>query len=149
MAKMVAPYSCSSCIHLQKEDPIISGQMALYRCTSQRRNGRCIGWVQKDKPYTGLRKQGGSCCNKLYPGDVFDVISRFSNKCKRYLYCGKKGNVRILITLPDYTYTPVPNDFLRGVTGKIRGDVRMLYQTEGQKEQHRKIAKEIMRKHYE
>lgn len=149
MAERVVPYSCYSCIHLQKENPLISGNMAMYQCTSQKRRGRCVGWVQKDKPYIGLRNQGGSCCNKLYPGDVFDVISWFSNKRKRYLYCGKKGNVRILITLPDYTYTPVPNDFLRGATGKIRRNVRMLYQTEGQKERHRKIAKEIMRKPYE
>lgn len=115
-------------------------------CTSQERRGRCIGWVQKDKPYTGLRNQGGSCCNKLYPGDVFDVISRFSNKCKRYLYCGRKGNARILITLPDYTYTPVPNDFLRGATGKIRKDVEILLQTNEQLEESKKLARKIMRK---
>lgn len=146
MAERIKECSCIDCVHLQKDNPVISGEMALYKCSKY---GKVIGWVQKDNPKRGLKQMGCSECNTLSIGDVFDVISRFSNKCKRYLYCGRKGNVRILITLPDYTYTPVPNDFLRGATGKIRGDVRMLYQTEGQKEQHRKIAKEIVRKPYE
>lgn len=146
MAERVKELFCIDCIHLQRNDPYISGEMALYKCS---KHGKVVGWVQKDKPERGLKQMGCSECNTLPIGDVFDVIRRFSNKCKRYLYCGRKGNVRILITLPDYTYTPVPNDFFRGQTGKIRGDVRMLYQTEEQKERHRKIAKKIMREHYE
>lgn len=74
MAERVKGCFCIDCIHLQRDDPLISGNMAMYQCTSQKRNGRCVGWVQKDKPESGLKNMGGSCCNKLYPGDVFDVM---------------------------------------------------------------------------
>lgn len=149
MAKRVAPYSCSSCIHLQKEDPIISGQMALYRCTSQRRNGRCVGWVEAEHPDKGLNTMGGSCFNKLYPGDVFDVFSRFEHvKKKRYMYCGKKKGQRILLSIPDHVYTPVQDDYFRGQIGKLKKTIKMVMQSEEQKCFHRKLAKNIMRKHY-
>lgn len=59
MAQKLNCKSCSECIHLQKDDPIISGDMALYRCTNQMRGGRCVGWVQKNKPNSGLNTQGG------------------------------------------------------------------------------------------
>lgn len=140
--------SCSDCIHLQKENPLISGDMAIYQCTSQRRKGRCVGWVKKDKPQSELRNQGGSCCNKLCPGDMFDVRSRFSDKYKRYMYCGKKGKVRVLISIPDRVYTPVPNDYFRTQSGELRSDIKIVMQTEEQKGFHRELAKNIIRKHY-
>lgn len=136
--------SCSECIHLQKDDPIISGDMALYRCTNQMRGGRCIGWVQKDKPNSGLNTQGGSCCNVLYPGDMFDVTSRFGNKYKRYLYCGNKQGTRILLGIPDLVYTPVPSDYFRTQTGKLKTNIKIVMQTEEQRFKSVKLAKKII-----
>lgn len=148
MAERIETYSCYDCIHLQKENPLISGGMATYQCTSQERRGRCVGWVQKDKPQSGLRNQGGSCCNKLCPGDMFDVRSRFSDKYKRYMYCGKKGKVRILLSIPDRVYMPVPNDYFRTQLGGLRSDIKIVMQTKEQKGFHRELAKNVMRKHY-
>lgn len=148
MDERIKTYSCYDCIHLQEENPLISGNMAMYQCTSQRSGGRCVGWVQKDKPESGLRNQGGSCCNRLYPGDIFDVRSRFSDKYKRYMYCGRKGKVRILLSIPDRVYTPVPNDYFRTQSGGLRSYVKIVMQTEEQKDFHRKLAKNIMRKRY-
>ena len=149
MVKGVEQPCCLNCIHLQREDPIISGQMALYRCTSQKScRNRVVGWVQKDKPQSGLRNQGGNCCNRLYSGDMFDVKSRFSDKYKRYMYCGKKGKVRILLSIPDHVYTPVPNDYFRTQFGELRSDIKVVMQTKEQKGFHRELAKNIMRKHY-
>lgn len=149
MAERIREIYCIDCIHLQRDDPYISGQMALYRCSCQGRDGKVVGWVQKDNPERGLKQMGCSGCNKLCVGDMFDVRSRFSDKYKRYMYCGKKGKVRILLSIPDRVYTPVPNDYFRGRTGKLVNNVSMLMQTEGQKERYRKIAKEIMKKPYE
>lgn len=150
MAQKLNCKSCSECIHLQKDDPIISGDMALYRCTNQMRGGRCVGWVQKNKPNSGLNTQGGSCCNVLYPGDMFDFKGYFSKKAKRYLYCGRKENKRILLSIPDHVYTPVPDDYFRGQTGVLRKmNFQMVMQTEEQKELHRRLARNIMRKYYE
>lgn len=149
MAERIKSYCCIDCIHLQKGNPHISGEMAMYECSAQRNRGKVVGWVQKENPKRGLKWQGCSEYNKLHSGDMFDIKSRFSNKHKRYLYCGKKGGNRILLSIPDRVYTPVPNDYFRGQTGKILNNIRMLMQTEEQKELHRKIAKEIMKKPYE
>lgn len=146
MAERIKELFCIDCIHLQRNDPYISGQMALYRCSCQSRDGKVVGWVQKDKPQSGLRKQGGSCCNRLYPGDMFDIRSRFSDKYKRYMYCGKRGKVRILISIPDRVYTPVPNDYFRTQCGGLRSDIKIVMQTDEQKGFHRGLAKNIMRK---
>lgn len=45
MAERIKECSCIDCIHLQKGDPIISGEMALYKCSKY---GKVVGWVQKD-----------------------------------------------------------------------------------------------------
>ena len=148
MAERMRGIYCIDCIHLQRDDPYISGQMALYRCSCQGRDGKVVGWVQKDNPERGLKQMGCSGCNKLNVGDMFDIKSRFSNKYKRYLYCGKKGNSRILLSIPDYVYTPVPNDYFRTQFGGLRSDIKIVMQTEEQKGYHRELAKNIMRKHY-
>lgn len=82
----------------------------------------------------------------LKPGDMFDIISRFSGKKKRYLYCGKKSGVRILLSIPKHEYTPVPNDFFRGQTGRIKDNFVLIQQNKEQLEFHRRVAKRIMRK---
>lgn len=149
MAERIKSYRCIDCIHLQRDDPYISGQMALYRCSCQGRDGKVVGWVQKDNPERGLKQMGCSECNKLHPGDMFDFKGYFSTKSKRYLYCGKKGNKRILLGIPDYVYTPVPNDHFRGQAGVLRRkNFQMVMQTKEQKEYHKDIAKNIMRKHH-
>ena len=148
MAERMREIYCIDCIHLQRDDPYISGQMALYRCSAQRNRGKVVGWVQKENPKRGLKWQGCSEYNKLHSGDMFDIKSRFSNKYKRYLYCGKKGDARILLSIPDHVYTPVPNDYFRTQSGGLRSDIKIVMQTEEQKGFHRELAKNVMRKHY-
>lgn len=141
MVERVAPYSCSSCIHLQKEDPIISGEMALYRCTSQKRNGRCVGWVEVKRPDKGMRVQGGSCCNRLYPGDKLEIKSHFSDSRLRYLYCGKVGNKYLLHRTSTGGYMEVDKGYLRGQTGNISNRIKCVEQNPAQLEASKRMAK--------
>lgn len=147
MAERVgAHHCCAGCIHLQ-EEYIESGGNRLYKCSSQMRSGNVVGWVRKDNE---LKTMGGSCCNVLCPGDMFDFKGYFSKKTKRYLYCGKKENKRILLSIPDHVYTPVPDDYFRGHTGVLRKrNFQMVMQTKEQLEFHRRVAKRTMRKEHE
>lgn len=145
MAERVKTRMCANCVHFQKENPIVSGSMVLYRCSSQKRGGRCVGWCPE---HTLPKYMGCSCYNRLYLGDMFDVRSRFSDKYKRYMYCGKEGKVRILLSIPDRVYTPVQNDYFRTQFGELRSDIKIVMQTKEQKSFHRELAKNIMRKHY-
>lgn len=142
MAERVRKCCCYSCIHLQRENPIVSGEMALYRCTSQKRNGRCVGWVQKDKPDVGLRAMGGSCCNKIYPGDKIEQKSFYGNNFIRYLYCGKFGeNKYLLYRAGNNGYADVGKTFFRGQTGHISSRIRIVQQNPEQLEASKRIAK--------
>lgn len=130
MAQRINHKSCLGCIHLQKENPIISGDMALYQCTSQKRNGRCVGWVPKDRPDSGLNQQGGSCCNVLCPGDVVRIKSYFSDKQEIYLYCGKVQNRHLLYQINnDRRHKVVDKGFFRGQTGFISNKISVMMQS--------------------
>ena len=149
MVKGVEQPCCLNCIHLQREDPIVSGQMALYRCSSQKSyRNRVVGWVQKDKPELGLKVMGGSCCNKLYPGDVISMKGYFSEKSEEFLYCGKLRGRRLVVSLSDHVPHVVENSWLRGQTGVLRKiNFRIVMQSEKQREYNRKIAKEFLKEY--
>ena len=144
MVKRVEQPCCLNCIHLQREDPIISGQMALYRCTSQKSyRNRVVGWVQKDKPQSGLRNQGGSCCNKLYPGDVILCHSRFGEVTAKWLYCGtvKDSRMKLMYNKNKMEYKVVSSDWLRNSFGKIRICINVMKQNDAQLEASKRMAK--------
>ena len=142
MAQKLNFKSCLGCIHLQKENPIISGDMALYRCTSQKRNRRCVGWVQKNSPDSGLNTQGGSCCNVLCPGDKIEQKSYYSNNSVRYLYCGKIDKHKYLLyRASNNGYNDVGETFFRGQTGNISNRIRIIQQNPEQLEASKQMAK--------
>lgn len=87
MAERVKTRMCANCVHFQKENPIVSGSMVLYRCSSQKRGGRCIGWCPE---HILPKHMGCSCYNKLYPGDRINLETVLGTKCQ-YLYLGIVG----------------------------------------------------------
>lgn len=143
MDKEVKPWSCAICVHLQKEVYQEQNGAKLYQCTNQKRNGNVVGWCREERE---LKYQGCSLCNELYPGDMFDVLSKFSDKHKRYLYCGKERNKRVLLSIPYHVYSSVPSDYFRSQTGKIKTNIKMVKQTKEQIEFHKRVAKRVMRK---
>lgn len=147
MAKKLGNWSCYDCIHCVKENPSISGVMAHYKCTSQKQRGFVMGWVQA-KSQAGLKTMGGSCCNRLYPGDMIDVMSRFNNSYQRYMYCGKLRGRRLVIGIPDHVPHVVENSWFRDMGGKLLRDrYHIVMQTEEQKEFHRGLAKTIIKEY--
>lgn len=141
MAERIVSSRCYGCVHLQKENPLISGDMAMYQCTSQERNGRCVGWVQKDKPESGLKNMGGSCCNKLYPGDVVLCHARFKDVTARWMYCGIVENGKLMYNKNKMEYKVVPKDWFRAPGGRIKTGISVLKQNEAQLEASRRVAK--------
>ena len=138
MAERVRSIFCSVCIHLQKEDPIISGQMALYRCTSQKRGGRVVGWCPVGK---FPKNMGCSCCNRLYPGDQIEIKSYFNDSGTRYLYCGKVGDKYLLYRINNRGCIEVDRDYLRGQTGNISNRIRIVMQDKTQLEASKRMVR--------
>lgn len=143
MAERVRKCCCYSCIHLQKENPIISGEMALYRCTSQKRNGRCAGWVSQENTEAGLAQLGCSYGNKLYSGDIIEVESIFSDSKQRYLYCGKLRGYRLIVDMPEFVPHVVPNSWFRSTTGRLRRQNHIIIQKKEQSTYYKKLARSI------
>lgn len=138
MAERVRNLFCSDCIHLQKEYPIVSGQMVLYRCTSQKRAGSVVGWCPIGKI---PERMGGSCCNKLYPGDQIEIRSRFNDNRVRYLYCGKVRDKYLLYRINNGGYIEADRDCLRGQTGYISKRIKIVMQGKTQLEASKRMAK--------
>lgn len=141
MAERMREIYCIDCIHLQRDDPYISGQMALYRCSCQGRDGKVAGWVQKDKPKNGLKKMGCSGCNKLYPGDVILCHARFKEVTAKWLYCGSVQNGKLMYNKNKMEYKVVPKDWFRGQTGRLRTGISVLKQNKAQLEASKRMAK--------
>lgn len=87
MAERIKTPMCVNCIHWQKENPIVSGSMVLYRCSSQKRDTKCVGWCMSGAE---PRHMGGYCYNKLYPGDKINIETVLGTKCQ-YLFLGTIG----------------------------------------------------------
>lgn len=130
---------CASCIHFHTEDPIVSGEMLVYRC-SKSHSGRVPGWC----PVGTLPKNMGcSCYNKLHPGDVIRCESMFDkSKYRVYLYCGAvEGNQKLLYDRKNKTYKAVSKGWLRTQTGIVRKGASIILHDESRKEWCRKQAK--------
>lgn len=138
MAERVRKYCCYSCIHLQRENPIVSGEMALYRCTSQKGDGRVVGWCPVGKL---PKNMGGSCCNRLYPGDQIEIRSYFNDNKTKYLYCGKVGNKYLLYRINNRGYIEADRDYLKGQTGYISKRIKIVQQDKTQLEASKRMAK--------
>lgn len=131
---------CSECIHLRMENPVICGQMAMYACTSQERDGKVIGWCPVGKKPVYM---GGSCCNVVHAGDIIVRKSRFDEEQEqRYLYCGKisKGK-RLLYNKDMHEYSVVSDTWFRGQTGRLNTQLSILRQNEVQQEASIRMAK--------
>lgn len=140
MAERVTSLFCSECIHLRMKDPKVAGQMALYNCTSQKRGGYVVGWCSAGKKPIHM---GGSCCNRIYIGDVIVRKSRFDEEQEqRYLYCGKvsKGK-RLLYCKSTHEYHVVSDTWFRGQIGRLNTQLSILKQNEVQQEASIRIAK--------
>ena len=131
---------CSECIHLRMENPVICGQMVMYACTSQKRDGKVIGWCPAGKKPVYM---GGSCCNIVHIGDIIVRKSYFNKgQEQRYLYCGKvsKGK-RLLYCKSTHEYHVVSDMWFRGQTGRLITQLSILKQNEVQQEVSIRIAK--------
>lgn len=142
MAERVKELFCIDCIHLQRNDPYISGQMALYRCSCQGGDGKVVGWVQKDNPESGLKKMGCFGCNKLCVGDKVCVNSYFSDSKQKYLYCGSSNRIgKYLLHTSEGGMIEVDKSFFRGQTGKISRRVCGIIQNGPQLQASIRVAK--------
>lgn len=142
MDERIKEIFCIDCIHLQRNDPYISGQMALYKCSCHGRDGKVVGWVQKDKPKNGLKKMGCSGCNKLYPGDKVCANSYFSDSKQKYLYCGSSNRRgKYLLYISEGGMIEVDKGFFRGQTGKISRQVCGIIQNGPQLQASKRVAK--------
>lgn len=141
MAERIKSYRCIDCIHLQKETPHISGEMAMYECSAQRNHGKVVGWVQKENPKRGLRWQGCSEYNTLYPGDVILCHSRFKEVTAKWMYCGTVKNGKLMYNKNKMEYKVVPTDWFRAQFGVIRAGISVMKQNEAQLEASKRMAK--------
>lgn len=141
MAERIKECFCIDCIHLQKENPHISGEMALYECSAQGRCGKSVGWVQKENPKKGLKWQGCSDCNTLYPGDVILCHARFKEVTAKWMYCGTVKNRKLMYNKNKMEYKVVPKDWFRAQSGIIRRGISVMKQNEAQLEASKRMAK--------
>ena len=148
MAERVKTRMCADCVHFQKENPIVSGSMVLYRCSSQKRDTKCVGWcVSGAEP----RRMGGNCYNKLYPGDKINLETVLGTKCQ-YLYLGTVGKhfKKGLFYLNKYLTEPKGQRREGADKYRIMGkgdfdryfrNVHCIVQNEAQLEESRRVAK--------
>lgn len=142
MAERIKGCFCIDCIHLQRDDPYISGQMVLYKCSCQGRDGKVVGWVQKDNPERGLKQMGCLECNTLHIGDKVCLKSNFSDNKQKYLYCGKLNNRgKYLLYTSEGGMIEVGKGFFRGQTGKISRRVCGIIQNGPQLQASIRVAK--------
>lgn len=140
---------CGDCIHLDKTRKRNGNNNVgcfQYGCNSSLNDAYICGWIREDKE---LKTMGCSWCNKLKVGTKFVVNSRFSDKSKKFLYCGKVHGKPLLYCYEEQKYRIAPRDYLRTQTGKIKTNVSIVRQSEEQFEASRRIATKRRKRYIE
>lgn len=139
---------CAECIFLNKQNKIDGGNCYSYGCLKVPRT-QIVGWMHSDNE---LKTMGCSDCNKITPGDIFVIKSRFDDtERETWLYCGKINNKYLIKKLKTklYVYQIVEREHFRGQTGKLVSTFEIIEQTEQQKEFHKRLAKNVKRRYME
>ena len=148
MAKGVKMW-CAECIFLdkaRKKESENGTSCFRYGCNARMKDGYICGWIREDKE---LKTMGCSFCNRLKVGTKFVVNSRFSNKSKRFLYCGKIQGRPLLYCYEEQKCRTVAKDYLRAQTEKIKTNISIVKQNEIQFESSRRKAKQRRRRYIE
>lgn len=146
MAERVKSFMCADCVHWQKENPIASGSMVCYQCSSQGRDGRVVGWC-----LVGKKPKGMGCgeWNRIYVGDMIRY------KKRNYIYCGvvkrpsphpSHGKARLLYCAKAKEYMVVLDKWYRIQKEELKQDISIVMQTKEQIKFHRKVARKLRKR---